>query len=47
MVRRIVPARTAWTEVKEEGGGGESIWPKARGHVGMEEKGTDTLIEGA
>ena len=47
MVRRIVPARTAWPEVKEEGGGGEGIWPKPRGHVGMEKKGTHTLIEGA
>ena len=46
-MRRIVPARTAWPEVKEEGGGGEGICPKPRGHVGMEKKGTHTLIEGA
>ena len=47
MMTRVVPARTTWPKVKEEGGSGEGIWPKPRGHVGMEEKGTHTLIEGA
>ena len=47
MVRRVVPARTAWPKIKEEGGGGKGIWPKPRRHVGMEKKGTHTLIEGA
>ena len=47
MVRCIVSARTTWPEIEEEGGGGEGIGPKPRGHVGMEKKGAHTLIEGA
>ena len=47
MVRRIVPARMAWPEIDEEGGGGKGIGLKPRGHVGMEKKGAHTLIEGA
>ena len=47
MMRGIVPAWFARTDVEKESGGGESIGPKARRHVCMKEQSMDTLIEGA
>ena len=47
MMWRIVPTWSTWSEVDEEGGGGEGIRPELRRHIGMEKEGTHTLIEGA
>ena len=45
MMRSVVPAWFARTDVEKESGGGESIGPKARRHVCMKEQSTDTFIE--
>ena len=47
LMRGIVPAWTTWTDVKKEGGGGKSIRPKPRRHVGVKEQRADTVINSA
>ena len=47
VVGRVVPAGAARTNVNEKSGGGKSIRPKPRRHMGMEQKGANTIIEGA
>ena len=42
MVWRIVPMWSTWSEVDEEGGGGEGIRPELRRHIGMKKEGTHT-----
>ena len=46
-MRGIVPAWATRADVNEEGGGGESVRPKATRHVCMEEEGADAIVEGA
>ena len=47
LMRGIVPAWTTWSDVKKEGGGGKSIRPKPRGHVGVKEQHADTVVKSA
>ena len=47
MVRGIVPAWFARPDVEKESGGGESIGPKPRGHVGVEQQHADTVVKSA
>ena len=43
----IVPAGAARADVNKKGGGGEGIWPEARGHIRMEQECTNTIVESA
>jgi hypothetical protein len=47
LVRGIVPANTTGTDVKEERGGGESVRPKPRRDVGVEQQRADTVVKSA
>ena len=47
LMRGIGPAWTTWADVKKESGGGKSIRPKTRGHVGVKEQRTDTVVKRA
>jgi hypothetical protein len=47
MVRCVIPAGAARTEVNKEGGGGEGVGPESGRDVCVEKEGADTVVEGA
>ena len=47
MVGCILPTGATRSNVNEKSGGGEGIGPETWWHVGMEQEGADTIIEGA
>ena len=47
LVRSVVPARTSRADVNEEAGGGKSIRPEPRRHVGVEEQRAGAVIKSA
>ena len=47
LVRCSIVAWAAWTTVERVSVRGESLGPKRRGHVGVEEKGANVVVEGA
>jgi hypothetical protein len=47
LMRSIIPAGTTWTDVRKEGGGGESVRPEPRGKVGVEKQRADTIVKSA
>jgi hypothetical protein len=47
LMRSIIPARTTWSDVKKEGGGGEGVRPEPRGNIGVEKQRADTIVKSA
>ena len=45
LVRCSIVAWAAWTTVERVSGRGESLGPEHRGHVGVEEKGANAVVE--
>jgi hypothetical protein len=47
MMRRVVPAGTAGTDVDENSSGGKGIGPEPWGHIRVEQKGANIIVESA
>jgi hypothetical protein len=47
LMRSIIPARTTWSDVNKDGGGGEGVRPEPRGNVGVEKQRADTIVKSA